>query len=198
MLQKFRIPGAFALLMASLVLILSGCAATGPKHAEMEQQLATVPPAKGRIFFYRESSMLGAAIQPKIYLNGSPVGESKPGGFFYADVAGGTVEITAQTEASSAISFELREGEVWYVRSAITMGLMVGRIQFTLVHGREARPAMAGLSYTGPVVPANGSSGTGRLPITPPSSDSKGKARSNEAAQDLTLDDLDALLPKAQ
>jgi len=38
----------------------------------------------GRVFFYR-TSILGAAIQPDVKLNGEKVGSAKPKGFFYVD-----------------------------------------------------------------------------------------------------------------
>ena len=44
------------------LLWLQGCAATGPKGAEMASALGALPPGFGRIVFYRSSSIVGAAV----------------------------------------------------------------------------------------------------------------------------------------
>jgi starvation-inducible outer membrane lipoprotein len=75
-LARFR----FVALLA-LAAVLAGCA-TGPKFAETSSSMPAVKAGDGRIFFYRSSSMMGAAIQPDVRLNGEVVGPSKPGGFF--------------------------------------------------------------------------------------------------------------------
>ena len=67
------------------VALVAACA-TGPKSAEMKGGIPGLDPAKGRIFFYRNSSMLiGGGLQPTILLNGTKVGDSIPGGFYFVD-----------------------------------------------------------------------------------------------------------------
>ena len=79
---------AFALAVCALA--LTGCAATGTKYSDMAASIPAAKSSEGRIYFFRSSSFVGAAIQPDIKLNGQVVGTSKPGGFFYVDPAKAT------------------------------------------------------------------------------------------------------------
>ena len=47
-----------------LAILVSACA-SGPKHAEVSSSIPLLRADQGRIYFYRSSSMLGAAIQPE-------------------------------------------------------------------------------------------------------------------------------------
>lgn len=131
------------------VALLTGCAASGPKMAEMASSIPVLKSDQGRVFFYRKDSMLGAALQPSINFDGRVVGDSKPGGFFYVDAAAGSHEAMTTTEVSNKVSFVLASGEVKYVRTAPSMGLLVGHITPTLVGADEAKAELATLSYTG-------------------------------------------------
>lgn len=138
---------AIAVLIAAAV--LTGCAADGPKMTEMQSSMPALKSDQGRVFFFRKASMLGAALQPVINLDGSVVGESKPGGFFYVDTTVGSHVAMTSTEVSNKLSFVLAPGEVKYVRTAPSFGLLVGHITPTLVGADEAKPEIATLSYTG-------------------------------------------------
>lgn len=131
------------------VAVLSGCAASGPKMTEMASSIPVLKSDQGRVFFYRKDSMLGAALQPSINFDGRVVGDSKPGGFFYVDAAAGSHEATTTTEVSNKVSFVLASGEVKYVRTAPSMGVLVWHITPTLVGADEAKAELATLSYTG-------------------------------------------------
>ncbi len=131
------------------VAVLSGCAASGPKMTEMASSIPVLKSDQGRVFFYRKDSMLGAALQPSINFDGRVVGDSKPGGFFYVDAAAGSHEAMTTTEVSNRVSFVLASGEVKYVRTAPSMGLLVGHVTPTLVGADEAKAELATLSYTG-------------------------------------------------
>lgn len=139
--------------LAAMVLLwlLQGCAATGPKGSEIGAALANVPAGVGRIVFFRSSSMMGAALQPDIRLDGQVVGQSKPGGFFYVDAAPGRHLATAATEATSSLELNVVAGQTQYVRSAIGFGLMVGRVTLTTEGQLVAQGELPGLSYTGSV-----------------------------------------------
>lgn len=137
----------FAALLA--LLWLQGCAATGPKGSELGATLGAVPAGYARLVLFRSSGMLGAAVQPEILVDGQVVGTSKPGGFFVADVGPGKRVISASTEAASRLELDVLAGRTYYVRSAISMGLMVGRIALTEEGAVTAREELADLAYTG-------------------------------------------------
>ncbi len=143
------------------VLWLQGCAATGPKGAEMASALGSVPPGFGRIVFYRSDSIVGAAVQPEIRLDGQVVGQSKPGGFFYVDAAPGKHTASASTEAASSVDVQVVAGQTHYVRSAIGMGLLVGRVVLSVEGMFTARGELSNLSYTGATVPRIGAPAAG-------------------------------------
>ena len=93
-------------LLVALSILLSACA-TGPKLAEIKSNIPLLSSDKGRIYFYRSSSMVGSAIQPSILLNGKVVGTSKPGGFFFVDEIPGPIEVATTTEVEKKLTFTL-------------------------------------------------------------------------------------------
>jgi hypothetical protein len=138
-----------SLALISATLVLTGCAASGPKFSEMQASTPKLSAEQGRVYFYRKNSMFGAAIQPAISLDGKEVGKSQPGGYFYVDAVSGSHEASASTEATNKLSFVLAKGEVKYVRTAPQMGLLAGRIVPELVSADEATKELSETSYTG-------------------------------------------------
>lgn len=136
------------------LVLLGGCAATGPKMSEMQSTIPHLKPDQGRVYFYRNASMLGAAMQPNILFNGKVVGESKPGGFFYVDDVPGPKVMSTATEVERKLTFTLEPGQTRYVRTAVGLGVMVGRIQPELVDASTAMPEIVETSYTGTGLPA--------------------------------------------
>lgn len=137
---------AFLLLLA--VALLAGCA-TGPKHAEVAKGFPTLKAGEGRVYLYRSNSMMGAALQPTIYVNGKAVGSSKPGGFVYVDLPAGPVEVTCGTEVEKKATFMLGAGETRYVRTAVGFGILVGRVYPELVDSNTGAKEVAESSYIG-------------------------------------------------
>ncbi|CAN7573280.1 DUF2846 domain-containing protein [Pseudoduganella sp. LjRoot289] len=138
-----------SLAMAAIAVTLTGCAATGPKFQEMEASVPKLSAEQGRVYFYRNASMLGGALTPAIKFDGSEVGESKQGGYFFVDAAAGNHEAATSTEATNKVTFVLDKGEVKYVRTSVSMGIMVGRVVPELVGADVAKKELAELSYTG-------------------------------------------------
>ncbi|HSV80769.1 MAG TPA: DUF2846 domain-containing protein [Ramlibacter sp.] len=137
-------------LAATAVVLVSGCA-TGIKHEQMASSIPSIKAGEGRIYFFRSSSMMGAAVQPDIRINGQVVGASKPGGFFYVDRPVGNYLASTSTETEKTLSFTLQPGETKYVRNSVSMGVMVGRVVLELETPEKARSELGSLSYTGAV-----------------------------------------------
>lgn len=137
------------LALIGATIALAGCAASGPKFAAMEASAPKLKADQGRVYFYRNGGFMGAAIQPAVVLDGAEVGTSKPGGYFYADVNPGSHVAMTSTEATNKVSFVLAKGEVKYVRTAPSFGLMVGHIVPELVSADEATKELSELSYIG-------------------------------------------------
>lgn len=136
------------LLVSGAALIATGCA-SGPQYKEMASSIPTLGADHGRIYFFRSSSVLGAGIQPDIKLNGAVVGESKPGGFFYIDEPAGQYTVSTETETEKTLSFALNTGETKYIRTSISMGILVGHVAPSLETPENATKEIEGLKYTG-------------------------------------------------
>jgi len=137
-------------LAAAAVALVSGCA-TGIKHDQMASSIPSLKPGEGRIYFFRSSSMVGAAIQPDIRLSGQVIGASKPGGFFFVDRPAGNYVASASTETEKTVSFTLQPGETKYIRSSIGFGIVAGRAVLEPETPEKAKAELGSLSYTGTV-----------------------------------------------
>ena len=104
------------LAIVAMAALLAACA-SGPKHAEIQSSIPAVKAGEGRLYVYRESSMMGAAIQPSVLVNGKVAGQSKPGGFFFVDLPPGPVEVSTSTEVEKKLSLTLDAGQTRYVRT---------------------------------------------------------------------------------
>lgn len=187
----------------ALAWLLAGCAATGPKFAEVEASIPTLRAGEGRVYFYRDVSGVGAAVKPDIRLNGQVVGSVAPGGFFFVDRPAGTYTASSSTETDTSVQFQLADGQSAYLQFSITMGLMVGRPQLALRGEAEGKAQLPALAYVGsiPLSPggrrATTATTTGATPgapsATPPTrTTAREPARS---AGPVSMDDLSGLLP---
>ena len=137
-------------LLAVLAAGLFGCSASGPRFSEMAESLPSLGENEGRIYFYR-NSILGAAVQPEVTVNGQIVGKSQPGSFFFIDRPTGTYRASARTEAEGTIDIVLRPRQTAYVQMSISMGFLVGHPVFERVGESEGRSALPSLAYGGAV-----------------------------------------------
>lgn len=182
----------FRLLVIAVAIFLTGCAATGPRYAEVEASFPTLRSGYGRLVVYR-SGGLGPAVQPDIKLNGEVIGKSQPQGFFFVDRAAGRYTVSARTEVETTLDAELVEGDTTYVQTSITMGLFVGHPRLTLQSESTAVQQLPQLAYTGgiPLVP-----GAPRA-IAANSAARRSTDEGNRTSGPVTLDDLSGLLPAA-
>lgn len=173
--------------LLALVLALAGCAASGPKYAEVEASMPSLRAGQGRIVFFRTSGA-GPAVRPDIRLNGEVVGTSEPGSFFFVDRPAGRYTASARTEVESSVEVLVRDGEVSYVESSITLGLFVGHPRLSTRGAGEALGVLSGLAYTGPI------------PLVPgrPRQAVAGQSPAGVRPGAVTMDDLRGLLPPAR
>lgn len=129
-------------------LMLVACA-SGPTYKDMSSTIPALKSDQGRIYFYRENSMLGAAIQPDIHLNGDVVGSSQPGGFFYVDRPAGNYEATCSTEVERKATFTLANGEEKYIKTSVSMGFAAGHVTPELVDNATGQAALPDMHYIG-------------------------------------------------
>ena len=142
MIKGFRL---FACCIVALT--LSACA-SGVKFTEMNPSTAPKDQDTGRIFFYR-TTVLGAALQPDIRLNGTTVGEAIAQGFFYVDRPPGNYEVATSTEVDRKVTFVLDKGQTRFVRFSVSMGFFVGHVYGELVDSAEGLEEIKECKYTG-------------------------------------------------
>mgnify|MGYP000657415371 CR=1 FL=1 len=135
--------------LAVIVFLGAGCAATGPKYSDIASTIPSLAANKGRVFFFRPDTMLGAAITSDIRVNGNVVGKSERGSFFFVDQVPGNITVSTSTEVEKQLTFTLAAGETKYVKTTVSFGVLVGRINSALVNSTEAKTEIAGLAYTG-------------------------------------------------
>ncbi len=138
-----------SLLALVVVAVLAGCAAQGPLHKDVSASIPAVPSGKGRVYFYRPDTMFGAAMTSDITMNGRVVGRSVRGSFFYVDENPGDCKASASTEVERQVTFTLAPGETKYIKSTVSMGALVGRVNLELVSPGDATKEIAELHYTG-------------------------------------------------
>jgi hypothetical protein len=138
-----------SVLVLAVLLVAAGCAATGPLYSEIAATIPSVPAGKGRVYFYRADTMFGAAVTSDISLNKRVVGKSERGSFFYVDENPGNQVASASTEVERQLSFTLAAGETKYVKSTVSMGVLVGRVNLELAGPNDAKTEITGLHYTG-------------------------------------------------
>lgn len=152
-------------------LLVAGCA-TGPQYKDVAASIPTLAADHGRVYFFRSESFGGAMIQPEIKLNEQVVGRSVSGGFFYVDEPPGSYTVSTKTEVTRSVDFTLHAGETKYVRTSISMGVLVGHITPSLDDPETAPKEIESLKYTG----GNGSS----APSTPDSSSSAASLKTKQ------------------
>jgi hypothetical protein len=139
--------GFWLLAYCLVALTLSACA-SGVKFIEMNPGTMPKDQDSGRIFFYR-TTVLGAALQPDINLNGTKIGNAVAQGFFYVDRPPGNYEVVTSTEVDRKVTFVLEKGQTRFVRFSVSMGFFVGHVYGELVDSAEGLEEIKECKYTG-------------------------------------------------
>ncbi|SRR5579862_142859 len=138
-----------ALLLAALP--ASRAFADDTTYTKLHASEPALAPGEGRIYFYREGGLLGAALQPTVMINGeSTGGRAKPGDYFYIDRPAGTYEISTTTEMKEVATVPLEAGKSAYVKLEVRMGLFVGRISPGLVDPTQGAQEIADCDFHAP------------------------------------------------
>ncbi|WP_293801935.1 DUF2846 domain-containing protein [uncultured Bosea sp.] len=134
---------------AMLVSLSLGACATGREFAEVSSSIPKLNPQNGRIYFYRNNDLPGWAVQPNIHLNDEVVGKSQPGGFFYVDKPEGDYRVSTTTEVTNTVNFHLARNETKYVKTAIGLGIFIGRIKPEVVYPEQGRSDLTDMKFIG-------------------------------------------------
>jgi len=96
---------------------LAGCG--GARYRDVAANIPVMVPDTGRIYFYQPpapGSVLSS--QPYLRVNGTKVGPSKPGSFFFINPPPGTYRVDTMRE-NEFVTFDLAPGQTRYVRLSI-------------------------------------------------------------------------------
>ena len=128
-------------------LLVSACA-SGPTVSESPEARKAAAPGKTRIIIYR-SSVIGAAVQPAIKVDGRKTGSCEPNGVFFVDVRPGKHEVSASTEVTKTITVDTRRSRTVYVECSIGIGVLVGRPHLAKVPSNTGKRKIAKLAFGG-------------------------------------------------
>jgi Protein of unknown function (DUF2846) len=111
------------------VLVIAGCATLGPAF----QPVSNISEGMGLIYIYRESAFIGGGVSYDVKVGDTVVTTLHNGGYYPYLVKPGEVELWAKTEAKSAVTVDVKAGEVYYVKGEVGVGFWVGRPHLRVV-----------------------------------------------------------------
>jgi hypothetical protein len=106
--------------------------ATAPTPPASLPSLIPPPPAgKGEVVFFRPGAYVGWAVWFNVRENGQALGKLTNGAYFVKVTDPGPHTYTAATENHDVLKLEVDDGETYYVRGSVQMGVLVGEAALT-------------------------------------------------------------------
>lgn len=133
-----------SLLLGLALVVLAGCASATKVGAPPTPE---VHPEKGLVYFFRESRFVGGGVSFNVRDNGEVIGALKNGTYFFHYVEPGEHVFSARTEVERERAIQIEAGKVYYIKGSISMGVLAGRPELTIVDEAEARLILPGLTY---------------------------------------------------
>lgn len=126
-IAKLLVVGAVAAAVAVPTAMMPAAAVvTKEKEERRGPDVPPPPPGMGQVVFYRTSSM-GMLVSCRVREGDTVVNRLPPGKYFIHQTTPGAHEYNVRSEARDNLRLEVEEGETYYVRCAIGMGIGVGR-----------------------------------------------------------------------
>ena len=114
-------------LVAALVMTATAASADLASIATKSGPIAAPKAGSGQVVFYRPGSMLGAALGCTVHEGAPQLARLGNGKFYVVSAAPGKHEYSTHGEATDRLTLEVEEGETYFVRCNIGMGVMSGR-----------------------------------------------------------------------
>jgi hypothetical protein len=114
--------------------------------------IAPPPAGMGQVVFYR-SSRMGMLVSCRVREGDTVVNRLPPGKYFVQVTTPGAHEYNVRSEARDSLRLEVEEGETYYVRCAIGMGIGVGRPNLSPQSREDFDRRGRGLDLLPPYVP---------------------------------------------
>ncbi len=123
------------LVVASSIILLTGCSAAGPKFSKMNKPEKD----KSLIYVYRPKSSWGKVVTFDIHAK-SPdgkdivIGNLKNGGYLQYMAQPNEIEFWAKTESTSSVTLDVEANRMYCIKGEVGIGFFVGRPNLTLVN----------------------------------------------------------------
>lgn len=115
--MKWHLP-----LMLLAIMVLAACAATGPYYGSVKPSIPALKPDQARLYFMRGGGFQFSWMMARVHLDSIKILELNMGGFGYADVPAGKVNVLLDTPiipADSTLAFTVKAGSTYYFRVGI-------------------------------------------------------------------------------
>lgn len=94
-------------------------------------RVAPPPSGKGQVVFFRPSNMMGMALSFSVHEGDKGIGKLGNGSYFVHVADPGTHLFTIQSEVTDKLTLEIDDGETYYVKQTIGVGIVAGRPRLT-------------------------------------------------------------------
>ncbi len=115
-----------------------GCAVEGRPY-----EMTAVAPAKSAVFIYRPYNVFGSVVEDPVSC-GDQSTSLGPGGYHRLVVDPGHLRCSVHTEVTTAVEFEAKAGESYYIRESIWPGVIVPHVHLDLTSTDEAEDEIRG------------------------------------------------------
>ena len=123
-----------ALILATFVMTLVGCASVTMGDAKQDVSLKTfaIAPDKSAVYIYRNESF-GAGVKMSVTVDGQMIGQTAAQTYLYKELSPGKHTVTSIAENDSTVVVDAKVGTLQYVWQEVKMGLLYARTQLSVV-----------------------------------------------------------------
>ena len=110
-------------------LLLNGCATLGPIYTRVD----TIPGGKAIVYIYRPPSFMGGGVAYDVKVGDTVITTLQSGGYYPYLAEPGEKEFWAKTESRSAVTLDIKPGQIYYLKGTVGIGFFVGRPHLIVV-----------------------------------------------------------------
>lgn len=114
-------------MMSAVALVAPGAIAQDAPIATKSGTIAAPAAGKGLVVFFRPGSLMGAALGCTVHEGDAEIARLGSGKYYAVDAAPGKHEYFTKGEATDKLTLEVEDGETYFVKCKIGMGVVAGR-----------------------------------------------------------------------
>jgi hypothetical protein len=140
------------MMFAAALLASSSAAVAGLADLKTKSGGIAAPAAgMGQVVFFRPGSLMGAALGCTVHEGQPQIARLGSGKYYVVPMAPGKHEFSTRGEATDRLTVEVEEGETYFVRCNIGMGVVAGRANLSPSEEAEFAKKAKGLKlWAGP------------------------------------------------